>query len=438
MSNVVSETARQVVAALDALGLDRCHLAAWASSDWGGLVNEHATRIESLTLAFPAMRLGTPDEIKHPVLAFASDQGNGAVNARRLSDRAPDAAITVFEGYHAPLWNDLIVEQADRIETDMRAFLAAHPLPSADLPTGSGQVGDILYTVEGVGPPLVIMPIGLVPSQWGPVSAALQQDYCVITLGGAPLGMVATLEARAQSGYGEIVRRLIDEAAPGPDSEILEVGCGPGPLARPLAASRPQSPPIVAVDINEYLLNEGKALARAAGQEQAINFQFGNAEALPFGDESFDLVYCSTVLEEADANQMLAEMARVLRPGGRVVVAVRAVDTPWWINIEGDDDVRQLLNDLAPKTSAGAGPSGCADASLYRRVGEAGFADVRMRLQLAIYSRDARALEVRERLLSMVEGDQHDRAAAAIAAAEKRGDFFIAEPFHAAIGCKLN
>ena len=61
-----------------------------------------------------------------------------------------------------------------------------------------------------------------------------------------------------------------------------------------------------------------------------------------------------------------------------------------------------------------------------------------MRLQLAIYSRDARALEVRERLLSMVEGDQHDRAAAAIAAAEKRGDFFIAEPFHAAIGCKLN
>ncbi|NKC10967.1 MAG: methyltransferase domain-containing protein [Gammaproteobacteria bacterium] len=437
--NSVNETASKVIAVLDTLGISRAHLVAWASADWGGLVARHANRFATLTLAFPAMRLGTPDVIGLPTLSFASDQGNGPVNTRRLMERAPQAKTVIFEGYHAPLWNDLIADNARRIEKETRAHLASHPIPVVSLAAGPGRVGDIHYTVEGAGvegagPPVVLMPIGLVPSQWGPVRESLARDYCVISLGGAPLGMVATLEARAQSGYGAIIHRLIDEAAPAADSKMLEVGCGHGPLVRPLAARRAAGPPITGIDINAYLLDEGRALAQAQGLAKAIDFRYANAHALPFADDSFDVVFCSTVMEEGHADRMLAEMARVIRPGGRVVVAVRAVDMPWWVNLEEDAAIRRTLNELAPKTSSGAGPDGCADASLYRRVMQAGFEHVRMRLQLAVYAGDARALEVRERLLAMLQGDELERAAAAIANAEKAGSFFIAEPFHAAIG----
>jgi ubiquinone/menaquinone biosynthesis C-methylase UbiE len=51
--------------------------------------------------------------------------------------------------------------------------------------------------------------------------------------------------------------------------------------------------------------------------------QEGNAEALPFPANQFDVTVACTVLEEGDANRMLAELVRVTKPGGRVgVIAV--------------------------------------------------------------------------------------------------------------------
>ena len=58
-----------------------------------------------------------------------------------------------------------------------------------------------------------------------------------------------------------------------------------------------------------------------------IRFAPGNAETLPFADQSFDCIFSITVLEECDADRALAEMVRVAqarRPGGRH----RAVDRP--------------------------------------------------------------------------------------------------------------
>jgi ubiquinone/menaquinone biosynthesis C-methylase UbiE len=52
----------------------------------------------------------------------------------------------------------------------------------------------------------------------------------------------------------------------------------------------------------------------------------GNAERLPFADASFDHAYSVTVLEECDADLALRELRRVVRPGGRVGVVVRATD----------------------------------------------------------------------------------------------------------------
>ena len=80
---------------------------------------------------------------------------------------------------------------------------------------------------------------------------------------------------------------------------------------RDLAQRTGGANPVVGVDINPYLLDEASALATAEGVASSIAFQVGNAEALPFPDEAFDVVFTCTVLEECDADRAIAEVHRV-------------------------------------------------------------------------------------------------------------------------------
>jgi len=57
-----------------------------------------------------------------------------------------------------------------------------------------------------------------------------------------------------------------------------------------------------------------------------IQFHESSATAMPFPDNSFDIVFSSTMLEEGDADQMLSEMVRSTKPGGRVAVVVRSAE----------------------------------------------------------------------------------------------------------------
>jgi len=165
-----------------------------------------------------------------------------------------------------------------------------------------------------------------------PAIERLAQRFTVITLGGAHLGGVATLEDRARAPtYQAMFRTLIDLMAPKPGEAILDVGCGAGSLDRLLARRLGKANAITAIDTNPFLLQEAEALAKADGLGSLIRFAPGNAEALPFADASFDCIFSVTVLEECDADRALAEMMRVLRPGGRVGVIVRSIDLPqWW------------------------------------------------------------------------------------------------------------
>ncbi len=82
------------------------------------------------------------------------------------------------------------------------------------------------------------------------------------------------------------------------------------------------------MDINPFLLREAMALVRQEGLEHIIDFREGNAEALPFPDNSFDVAMSSTVIQRVNADRMLPEMVRVTKPGGRVAVVGHAHDMP--------------------------------------------------------------------------------------------------------------
>jgi ubiquinone/menaquinone biosynthesis C-methylase UbiE len=338
-------------------------------------------------------------------------------------------------------WSDVASERTREFADAMLEFLSRFPVPdvakSVALPQGEGEVAGISYRIRGVGPPLVLLPLFLTPSQWEPLVPVLSERYCTIILGGTALGAVAILEGRGHAiGYLQMVRTLIEEAGLHPGETVLEVGCGSGVLTRWLARRTAGRNRITGVDINPYLLREAKALVRQEGLEGAIEFRDGNAEALPFSDNSFDVVMSVTVIEEADADRMLAEMVRVAKPNGRVAVIARALDMAFPMNLALSDGLKAKVE--APGVIGQVSPQGCADASLYRRVRQVGLTHVKMLPQLTAFDRaDLTVLQFLEgALLPKLNQDEAREWQAARAEAEAAGTFFMTWPHHCAVGTK--
>jgi SAM-dependent methyltransferase len=97
---------------------------------------------------------------------------------------------------------------------------------------------------------------------------------------------------------------------------VLDLGCGTGEITARLAGRFPEAT-FVGVDLEEQHL--GRARVRCAAFGPRVRFEAGDAMALAFGDDTFDLAVCRHVLQAVpDAARVLAEMRRVLRPGGRM------------------------------------------------------------------------------------------------------------------------
>jgi ubiquinone/menaquinone biosynthesis C-methylase UbiE len=115
-----------------------------------------------------------------------------------------------------------------------------------------------------------------------------------------------------------LVMRL---ARPRPGEHALDVGTGTGNYACALAARGLR---VTGLDPSEAML----AVARS--KPQPVSWQQGAAEDLPYQEGSFDLVVSVTALEfMADPGRALAELFRVLAPGGRMVVGTLNAAGPW-------------------------------------------------------------------------------------------------------------
>jgi arsenite methyltransferase len=118
-------------------------------------------------------------------------------------------------------------------------------------------------------------------------------------------------------GGAALTRRLADRLDLQPGERVLDVACGIGTTALLLAAERQVD--MVGVDLGASQIARARTRAAQADLADRARFEVGDAERLPIGDGHFDAVVCECALcTFPDKTAAAAEIARAMRPGGRV------------------------------------------------------------------------------------------------------------------------
>jgi ubiquinone/menaquinone biosynthesis C-methylase UbiE len=141
-------------------------------------------------------------------------------------------------------------------------------------------------------------------------------------------------------------RWIFDQITAAPESNILELGCGPGILWLQNLDRLPEQWHITLSDFSPGMLQEAQQRLRDAGRSFA--FRVIDAQSIPFAEASFDVVIANHMLYHVpELARALAEISRVLKPGGRLYAStigethLREIDkliqqvvpdTGWWGN----------------------------------------------------------------------------------------------------------
>ncbi|MBW3555434.1 MAG: methyltransferase domain-containing protein [Actinobacteria bacterium] len=145
-------------------------------------------------------------------------------------------------------------------------------------------------------------------------AAAYQRDAVALILG----------ESYHPGGLG-LTRRLGRALDLRPGEVVLDIASGPGTTAFLLAQEFGVR--VVGVDLGEQSVDKANARAAELGLAEQVRFQVGDAERLPVDEASFDAVICECAFcTFPDKATAAAEMARVLRPGGRLGITDVALD----------------------------------------------------------------------------------------------------------------
>ncbi|WP_417208451.1 class I SAM-dependent methyltransferase [Antarctobacter sp.] len=130
--------------------------------------------------------------------------------------------------------------------------------------------------------------------------------------------IVAGLETRAADPTMlTVIDAYLDRLDPPDGGLIVDIGCGTGGVTRRIADRFGQAP-VLGIERSHALTDKARALV---GDRANLEFRLGDGEALGLADASTDIAILHTVLSHvADPAPLVAEAARILRPGGTLVV----------------------------------------------------------------------------------------------------------------------
>ncbi|HEY2372807.1 MAG TPA: class I SAM-dependent methyltransferase [Gaiellaceae bacterium] len=147
----------------------------------------------------------------------------------------------------------------------------------------------------------------------------------------APLGPTYDRYASLLSfGQDPRWRRFLVSRIPGQAMRVLDVACGTAAVSIELARRVPGRT-VTGVDQSTDMLAAGRARVASAGLADRIELREGQAESLPFGDAEFDALTFTYLLRYVDdPGPTMAELARVVRPGGVIAMLEFAVPRRGW------------------------------------------------------------------------------------------------------------
>ena len=136
------------------------------------------------------------------------------------------------------------------------------------------------------------------------------------------------VERYSGMAYAEVLQRVTEAAAPPVGAKVLDIGTGTGALAFLIARAAPGAQ-VIGIDPTSAMLERATKNAERVGLRGRIEFRQAKAEALPFADGTFDLVVSNFAMHHTQVRQSLPEIARVLRPGGRLAIGDGARNPKW-------------------------------------------------------------------------------------------------------------
>ncbi|GFE71851.1 class I SAM-dependent methyltransferase [Chroococcus sp. FPU101] len=175
-------------------------------------------------------------------------------------------------------------------------------------------------------------------------------------------------------------------------ASVLEIGCGTGEDAITLAKLVGTKGKVTAVDHSQMMLNQ--ALASTENLGLPIEFILADAQQLPFADQIFEAARVDRTLQHiANPQSALAEMARVVRPGGWVV----AIEPDWGTFVLDSEQrplTRQLLNLWCDSF-----PCGWIGRHLFRYFRQVGLSDLQVNPETIVFTE----FELADQVLSLVQ-----------------------------------